>query len=124
LEVSNRPDFFAEVGLLMPLPPSELQLDVVNDANATVIRFPPNTTLAEVNAEEFGHKLTTLAAQRQPPHLVIDLTSVILAKLISLNAKIRSSGGHLALINATPAIYEVFHVTRLDTILDVKTTCG
>lgn len=113
----------------MPLPPSELQLDVVNDANAIVIRFPPNTTLAEVNAEEFGHKLATLAAQRQPPYLILDLanvtllTSVILAKLISLNAKIRAAGGHLTLINATPTIYEVFHVTRLDTILDVKTTC-
>ncbi len=83
-----------------------------------------------MNAEEFSHKLATLAAQHQPPHLVIDLgnvtllTSVILAKLIALNAKIRAAGGHLALINAAPTIYEVFHLTRLDTILDVKTTCG
>ncbi|MCS6864666.1 MAG: STAS domain-containing protein [Gemmataceae bacterium] len=110
----------------MPLDAGELKLEVVDDAHATIIRFPPQTALVEANAEAFSQQLNTLAAQRQPPHLVIDLanvsllTSVILAKLITLNAKIRAAGGHLELIHAAPAIYEVFHITRLDTILDVQ----
>ena len=109
----------------MPATKPEFPLQIVEEAGRVTVRFPANTTLSEANAEEFARALLALAESKERPHLLVDLggvamlTSVILAKIIALNGKVRAAGGRLTLFNPTPVVHQVFKVTRLDTILDV-----
>jgi anti-anti-sigma factor len=104
---------------------SELPLQVAEEDGRVVVRFPAGTTLSEANAEEFARELLALAEGKSHLHLLVDLggvamlTSMILAKFIALNGKVRASGGRLTLSNPTPIVRQVFRVTRLDTILEV-----
>lgn len=109
----------------MPSSEPEFPLHVVEEGGRTTVRFPSGTTLSEVNAEEFARELVTLAEGKQRPHLLVDLggvamlTSVILAKFIALNGRVRALGGRLTLFNPNATVHQVFKVTRLDTILEV-----
>jgi anti-anti-sigma factor len=105
---------------------SEFPLRVVEEDGHTIVRFPADTMLSEANAEEFARALLTLAETRTRPHLMVDLgtvsmlTSMILAKLIALNGRVRAAGGRLTLFNPNPTVRQVFKVTRLDTVLEVR----
>ena len=58
-------------------------------------------------------------------HLLLDFTnveylsSVELGTLISLNKKMKESGGRLTLFNLNAQVFEVFAVTRLQTLLGI-----
>jgi anti-anti-sigma factor len=43
-----------------------------------------------------------------------------LGLLVSLNRGLCDRGGHLALLNVDPLVYEVFSITRLTEVLDVR----
>jgi anti-anti-sigma factor len=104
-----------------------LQLHVTEDANRVTVGFPPETALTEGNADELHRELAAAAAGREHPHLVIDLagvvvlTSVILSKFLAINKQVRAAGGQVALHNPSSDILQVFKVTRLDTVLGVRT---
>ena len=106
---------------------TELPLQVVEEEGRVTVRFPANTALSEANVEEMSRQLTELLDRNKPRQLVVDLgtvntlTSMILAKFISLNGRIRAAGGRLTLLNPTPVVGEVFKITRLDTVLEVET---
>lgn len=107
----------------MSSPPTVFPLQIVEEEGRVTVGFPANTALSGANAEELGQELAALAARRT--HLLVDLaevtmvTSMILAKFIALNGRLRAAGGRLTLSNPTPMVREVFKVTRLDTILEV-----
>ncbi len=100
-------------------------LQVAEEGGRTTVRFPAGTELSGANAEELARELFALVERTANPHLLVDLdgvpvlTSMILAKLISLNEKVRGAGGKLTLTNPTPVVRKVFEITRLDTILEV-----
>ena len=48
------------------------------------------------------------------------LCSQALGKMITLDKKVRSHGGVLKLSNIRPEIYEVFAITKLDRLFDIK----
>jgi anti-sigma B factor antagonist len=58
-------------------------------------------------------------------HLLLDfskveyLSSVEVETLIALHKKVRASGGRLTLFNLSAQVYEVFTVTRLQTLLGI-----
>lgn len=110
----------------MPSKPAELPLQILEEEGCVTVRFPANTTLSEANAEELSRELAGLSGRKDRPHLVVDLsgvsmlTSMVLAKLIALNGRVRASGGRLTLSNPTPDVRQVFRITRLDTVLDVS----
>ena len=103
-------------------------LSVTEGGVRTVVRFATDTALTEANIKAVGERLAALAGSRSRPHQTLDLggvtmlTSVALAKLISLNGKVRAAGGRLTLVNPTPTVRQLFRVTRLDTVLDVRAT--
>jgi anti-anti-sigma factor len=105
--------------------PSDLSLFRVEDDGRLTVRFPAGTTLSEANAEELERDLLALATSKAHPHLLVDLggivmlTSIILAKLQTLNTHIQALGGRLTLFNVPPIVFEVFRITRLDTVLEV-----
>ena len=48
------------------------------------------------------------------------LSSAALGKLITLDKKVKAHGGVLKLSNIRPEIYEVFTITRLNRLFDIK----
>ena len=111
----------------MPFDPLASVISVTEAGDRTAVRFTAGTALTEANVEAVGQRLAALVAGRTRPHLTLDLggvtmlTSVALGKFVSLNGKVRGAGGRLTLTNPTPTVRQVFRVTRLDTVLDVRT---
>ena len=48
------------------------------------------------------------------------LSSAALGKLITLDKKMKAKSGKLKLCNIRPEIYEVFAITRLNRLFDIK----
>jgi anti-anti-sigma factor len=48
------------------------------------------------------------------------LPSLVLGKMISLDAKLREHGCRLILTNVDPLVYETFQATRLAEVLDIR----
>ncbi len=48
------------------------------------------------------------------------LSSAALGKLITLDKKMKAHGGALKLCNIRPEIFEVFSITRLNRLFDIK----
>jgi anti-anti-sigma factor len=66
------------------------------------------------------------AARRQMPYtLLLDFHNVdfvnaaVLGSLVTLHARLQKTGKRLVLINLSAELFEVFRITRLDTVLDV-----
>jgi anti-anti-sigma factor len=82
--------------------------------------------LSEDHAEDLGEELARLVGGAARPRLRLDLarvrflTSTVLAKLVGLHKRVRAAGGDLVLLNVAGVVYEVFEVTRLHQILDVR----
>lgn len=104
--------------------PSFLQV-TEEGAGRISVRFPAGTTLTGANAGELGRELAALLDGRDRPHLAVDLggidvlTSLALAEFVTLNARVRESGGRLTLSNLRPIVRQVFTITKLDTVLEV-----
>jgi anti-anti-sigma factor len=71
-------------------------------------------------------QLSMLAREFYRPRLHLDLgnmeyvTAATLGKLVSLNKEVRQMGGTLSLRNVPPLIYEVFEVTRVTELFDMR----
>ena len=108
----------------MSSPTSELPLQATEKDGRVTVSFPANTSLSEANADAFSRALLGLIEGKDRPHLLIDLggvamlTSIILAKLVTLNATLRNANGRLTLFNPTPGVLQVFKVTHLDHFLE------
>jgi anti-anti-sigma factor len=106
---------------------SRLTVETVGDA--TVVRFN-DSRLDESNVEAVGEQLDQLVARWQGRQLRLDLANVeyltgrALGKLVAVQKRVRAGRGRLTLENAGPLAYEVFRVTRLTTVLDVRQQAG
>jgi anti-sigma B factor antagonist len=82
--------------------------------------------LSEANAEAVGQALVHLVEGVARPRLRLDLarvrflTSTALGQLVALHKRVRAAGGELVLLNVADPVYEVFEVTRLHQLLDVR----
>jgi anti-anti-sigma factor len=83
------------------------------------------THLEAPSVEALGEHLLALA-DRLGGRLEVDLGNVrslsdtCLGKLIALDRRLRAAGRRLALLHVPPAVYEVFEVTHLTGVLDVR----
>jgi anti-anti-sigma factor len=44
----------------------------------------------------------------------------VLGMFVSLHKKVQAVGGHLTLINVREELFDIFHLTQLDRILDIR----
>ena len=71
--------------------------------------------------EDIARLKTTCSAD----HLLLDfthvknITSAELGMLVGLHKSIRASGGRLTLFNLNDQVFEVFAITRLETLLEI-----
>ena len=101
-----------------------LTLSEVGDV--TVVRFVDRKILDELNIQELGQEMFQLVEEDNKTRLVLNfqhvefLSSAALGKLITLDKKVKAHGGKMKLSNIRPEIYEVFAITKLNKLFDIK----
>ena len=101
-------------------------LEVSEVGDATVVRFVDRKILDEANIQGLGQELFNLVEQEKREKVLLNfsavefLSSAALGKLITLERKVKDHGGKLKLCNIRPEIYEVFALTKLNKLFDIK----
>jgi len=101
------------------------RLNISYEGDVTVVELADKKILDEKMIAEIGEALYALVAQAPTPKMVLDfakvahMSSSALGMLITLHKRVREKGGHLRLCNISPAIYEVFVITRLNEVFHI-----
>ncbi|AMV19513.1 STAS domain-containing protein [Planctomyces sp. SH-PL14] len=102
------------------------RLDIEEVGDVTVARFLDKKILDENNIQMIGNQLFGLVDEDGRKKIVLDfanveyLSSAALGKLITMNNKVKAAKGKLRLCNIRPEILEVFTITKLNKVLDIK----
>lgn len=105
--------------------PRRRRLEVEDIGDITVVNFVDKKILDEQNIQKIGEDLFSLVDEMGRRKLVLNfknvefLSSAALGKLITLNRKLQSAGGKLALCKIDPQIYEVFEITKLNKLFTI-----
>ncbi len=102
------------------------RLDVTDVGDVTVVRFRDRKIVEDINIQQLGQELFQLVEVDNRDKLLLNFSSVdflssaALGKLITLDKKMKAHGGALKLSNIRPEIYEVFAITKLNRLFDIK----
>lgn len=102
------------------------KMDIKTQNDVTIATLADQKILDELSISQIGQKLNGLAAEADPPKLVINfenvthMSSSALGMLITLHKRVREAHGELRLCNIQPTITEVFKITRLDEIFEIQ----
>jgi len=102
------------------------RVEVSDVGDVAVVRFVDRKILDEANIQELGRELFQLVEEEDRKKLLLNFSSVeflssaALGKLITLDKRVKAHGGSLKLCNIRPEIYEVFAITRLDKLFNIK----
>ena len=103
------------------------RLDVSEVGDVTVVRFRDQKIIEDINIQELGRELFQLVEVENREKVLLNFSSVdflssaALGKLITLEKKlVKSHGGTLRLSNIRPEIYEVFAITKLNRVFEIK----
>ena len=94
--------------------------------DVTVVRFRDHKIVEDINIQQLGQELFQLVEADNHDKLLLNFSSVdflssaALGKLITLDEKMKAHGGTLKLSNIRPEIYEVFAITKLDRLFDIR----
>lgn len=92
-----------------------------------VVRFSDTKIVDSSNIEEMGSELNSLVDTDRIKHVLLNfegvefLSSAALNKLIALDKKVKEVGGILRLSCLRADIMEVFNITRLNRVFDIRT---
>ncbi|RMF39551.1 MAG: anti-sigma factor antagonist [Planctomycetota bacterium] len=101
---------------------------VTKNGEVAIVRFNDKKLVEGASIEEMGEELMSLVTDQHCHHLLLNfegvefLSSAALNKLILLNQKLKDVGGTLRICGLKPDIREVFTLTRLDRLLDIRKT--
>lgn len=106
--------------ILMP-PPSGLLL-VQQTGPTTIVALNHELLGPEVNISACRNEMAALIAEQKCSEFVIDLTDVhfMPSGALGLIASIRNLGVKVAVQNPTPQVRDVFEVTNLDRIVELR----
>ena len=102
------------------------RLDVSEVGDVTVVHFRDQRIIEDLGIQEMGQELFHLVEGENRKKLLLNFSSVsfmssaALGKLITLDKKVKAKGGVLKLCSIRPEIYEVFAITRLDRLFDIR----
>ncbi len=100
-------------------------LDVSEVGDVTVVRFRDRKIVEEIEIQEIGRELLDLVEVDGRQKLLLNfqavefLSSAALSQLIKLHKKIEGRGV-LKLSNIRPDLFEVFKMTKLVRVFDIK----
>ncbi|QDS98062.1 STAS domain-containing protein [Adhaeretor mobilis] len=104
------------------------RIDVSESASVTVVRFKDSKIIDPESIQELGAELFDLIEQDDRKKLVLNfsdiefLSSAALGKLITFDKKAKRAGSRLILTNISPEIFQVFAITNLDKLFEIKDT--
>jgi anti-anti-sigma factor len=102
------------------------RLSVSEVSDVAVVRFVDHKILDESVIQELGQELFQLVEADNRKRLLLNfqqvefLSSAALGKLITLDKKVKAHGGKMKLTNIRPEIYEVFAITKLNKLFDIR----
>jgi anti-sigma B factor antagonist len=102
----------------------------VNDdgSGVSVVRFVDKKIVDSGSIEQLGEELNSLVTVEKRNMILLNfdtvefMSSAALNKLISLNSKVKAAAGRLKLCGLRAEIKEVFTITRLDRVFDLRKT--
>jgi len=106
--------------------PAARRLDVSESGDITIVRFIEKKILDETSIQEMGQEMFSLVEEQGRKNILLNFTNVeflssaALGKLITLDKKVKANQGKLKLSNIRPEIYEVFAITKLNKLFDIK----
>jgi anti-sigma B factor antagonist len=93
-----------------------------------MVQFLDKKLMDQQVIQELGDELFALVEKDGVKNVLLNfanvefLVSAALNKLILLDKKIKTAGGKLQLCNVKPAIFDIFAVTRLTQLFQIKRT--
>jgi anti-anti-sigma factor len=108
------------------LMPEHKRIKVSDSAGVTVVTFADSKIIDEDEIQELGQELYDLVERENHRKFVLNfshvefLSSAALGKLISFEKKVSTHDGELILTNIRPEIYEVFAITKLTKLFQIK----
>jgi anti-sigma B factor antagonist len=106
--------------------PRRRRLEVEDIGDVTVVNFTDRKILDEQNIQVIGEQLFSLVDELGRRKVLLNfgnveyLSSAALGKLITLNKKLQAVNGQLVLCNIDPQIYEVFEITKLNKLFNIR----
>ena len=108
----------------------QTHVTVTDSDGVKVVSFSDRQILDELSISEIRDELTKLVASHDQIKLLLSfknvehLSSAALGVRILRNKQVGERGGQLRLSDINPQIFEVFKITRLDKLLDIRATAG
>ena len=99
---------------------------VTNNNDVAIVSFNDKKILDEASIQELGTELFGLVEQQSMGDILLNFTNVeflssaALGKLITLDRKVKASKGRMKMCNIRPEIFEVFQITKLNKVFDIR----
>jgi anti-sigma B factor antagonist len=110
------------------MPEVEAKLTVTKQGNVCVVEFEDRKILEELAINQIRERLTELIAAETSPRVLLNfrkvehLSSAALGVLITVSKQVAERHGQLVLANIHPQIFEVFKITRLNKLFNIRGT--
>ncbi len=102
------------------------RVEVSEIGDVTVVQFVDRKIIDAVSIQELGDELFVLVEQENRKSLLLNfetvefLSSAALNKLVVLDTKVKAHSGKLRLCCLRPEITEVFQITNLNRVFDIR----
>lgn len=102
------------------------RIKVADSGQVAVVTFNDSKIIDEQEIQEFGQELYDLVEREGRKKIVLNfgnvefLSSAALGKLIGFDKRVKQNRAELMLSNIRPEIYEVFAITKLTKLFDIK----
>jgi anti-sigma B factor antagonist len=106
--------------------PTHKRIDVSKVGDVTIVKFVDRKILDETGIQELGGELFSLIEHDNRRSILLNfdnvdfLSSAALGKLITLERKMKNAQGRLKMSNIRPEILEVFQITKLNKVFDIR----
>ncbi len=107
---------------------SPRRIVVTDEGGVSIVRFVDRKIVDSGSIEQLGDELVALVTVEKRNMILLNfdgvefLSSAALNKLISLNSKVKAAAGSLKLCSLRSEIKEVFSITKLDRVFDIRKT--
>lgn len=97
-------------------------------STVVVATFTDEKIVDSGNIEELGNEMFSLVTEDRHKHVLLNfenvefMSSAALNKLITMDKKVKEVGGILRLCSLKAEILEIFKITRLDRVFDIRKT--
>lgn len=108
------------------MPAAESHINVTRRDGVDIVEFVDRKILDELSISELSDQLRAVAEATPAVRLVLDfarvdhLSSAALGMLITLDKLVKERHGKLRLCNINPQIFEVFKITRLNKLFEIR----